>query len=60
MKILQLNIEVFLLFRVVEAHRTDEATATPDFMEGASLSDYFYNVRTIRGFDYQLVGPLSS
>lgn len=35
-KILYCNI--FLLFRVVEIHRIDEATATPD-KEGANLSE---------------------
>ncbi len=44
-----------LLFRVVEVHRTGEATATPD-KEGAYLSEF--SNRTIRGFDYRLSDPL--
>ncbi len=35
-----INLSAFLLFRVVEVHRTCEATATP-VMEGASLSEIF-------------------
>ncbi len=41
----------FLLFRVVEAHRANEATATPAMLyvkEGANLSESRRAVRTIR------------
>ena len=36
--------DIFLLFRVVEIHRIDEATATPD-KEGANLSEAAFAVQ---------------